>query len=261
MGAGATGTVYLAVTIGTLVPVALKVAHFDVDGTWKGRAEREATVLRVLKHRNIASFIESGQLEDGRHVIVSEYVRGETLSRVARWAGGSLPWRRVVSIGIDVLEALSAAHASGILHRDVKPDNVMLCQDAEGSCAKLVDWGLCFSASLPSITLAGEVLGTTEYMAPERCNEEPYDARSDLYSVAVMLYSLLCGTLPFAANSVRSLIDKCAGVPAPAMRVPPGREKWPSQLDAVVMRGLSFAPDQRFASARAFADELRSVSS
>lgn len=259
VGAGATGTVYLAVTIGDRTPVALKVEHFDADDAWKGRVEREANALRVLKHCNIASFVEAGRLDDGRHVIVSEYVRGETLSRVARWADGSLPWRRAVSICIDVLEALSAAHAAGIIHRDVKPGNVVLCQDAEGSCAKLIDFGLCRDASQPPITLAGEVVGTTEYMAPERCNDEPYDARSDLYSVAVVLYSLLCGALPFAANSTRALIDKCAGVTAPAMRVPLSREAWPSQLDALVMQGLAFAPDERFASAREFADALRAV--
>lgn len=259
VGSGATGTVYLAVTVGGVTPVAIKVEHFDADAEWKGRVEREGNALRVLKHRNIAAFIEAGQLDDGRHVIVSEYVRGETLARVARWADGSLPWRRSVSICIDVLEALSAAHAAGIIHRDVKPGNIVLCQDAQGSCAKLIDFGLCRDESQPAITLAGELLGTSEYMAPERCNDEPYDARSDLYSVAVMLYSLLCGALPFAANSTRALIDKCAGVMPPAMRVPLSREAWPEELEALVMRGLSFAPNERFASAREFADELRAV--
>lgn len=258
VGAGATGTVYLAASVGDRVPVALKVEHFDADDEWKGRIEREARAMRVLRHRNIAAFIEAGQLDDGRHVIVSEYVRGETLSRVVRWADGSLPWRRVVSIAIDVLEALSVAHAAGILHRDVKPANIMLCQDAQGGCAKLIDFGLCRDAGQP-ITLTGEIVGTSEYMAPERCNDEEYDGRSDVYSVAVVLYQLLSGVLPFDPSSTRALIDKCAGVEASAMRVPRAREAWPAELDAVVSRGLAFDPRQRFATASDFADELRAL--
>lgn len=259
VGAGATGTVYLTSRLADREPVALKVEHFDADEEWRGRIEREARAMQVLKHRNIAAFIEAGRLDDGRFAIASEYVRGQTLANVVRWADGSLPWRRAVAIAVDVLDALSVAHSAGILHRDVKPANIMLCQDAQGSCTKLIDFGLCRDAAQPQITLTGEIVGTSEYMAPERCNDEEYDGRSDVYSVAVVLYQLLSGVLPFDPSSARALIDKCAGVEAAAMSVPGAREAWPAALDAMVSRGLSFDPRRRFASASDFADELRTL--
>lgn len=257
IGAGAMGTVYLAERMSDRGAVAVKVEHFDDEQLWRGRLEREAIALRSVVHRNVATVLEHGVLEDGRVAVVFEYVDGESMARVLRWSGGALPWRRVRDIALALLEGVASVHDAGVLHRDIKPSNVLLVR-GEAS-VKLIDFGFCKSESLGSITLAGEVLGTPEFMAPERCNGEPHDLRSDLYSVAVLIYTALTGELPFGEGGMRSMLSKAAGVEAKALRCPPGFEPWPAALDAVIARALRFAPSERFSSARAFADALRAA--
>ncbi len=258
LGAGAMGTVYLAQRFADRAPVAIKVEHFDESGHWRGRLEREAHSLRSVSHRHVARVFEHGVLADGRVAVVFEFIDGESLHNALRARGGSLPWRRVVQSAAQVLEGLAAVHDASLLHRDIKPSNVLLANDPD-SRAVLIDFGFCKNAGLPSITLEFDVVGTPEFMAPERCNDAPYDARSDLYSVGVLLFYALSGELPFGAAGIQSVLSKSAGVEAGPLRCPQGREPWPAALDAAVAKALRFDPEQRFATASAFAERLRAL--
>jgi serine/threonine protein kinase len=258
IGAGAMGTVYLAERLPDRRAAAIKVEHFDEEGLWRGRLEREAQALRSVSHRNVAAVLDHGVLADGRVAVAFDYVDGESLDRVLRGRGGALPWTRAAAIAVDVLDGLGAAHEAGLLHRDVKPSNVLIGREPE-SHARLIDFGFCKSESLASLTQEFDVVGTPDFMAPERCNDEPYDQRSDLYSVGVLLYHSLTGVLPFGASGLQSVLQKSAGVAPQPMALPTGRDPWPSALDAAVSKALSFAPTGRFASAAEFAATLRAL--
>lgn len=258
IGAGAMGTVYLAERLPDRLAAAIKVEHFDDEGVWRGRLEREAQALRSVSHRNVASVLDHGVLADGRVAVAFEYVDGESLDRMLRGRGGSIGWKRAVSIAIDVLDGLGAAHEAGLLHRDVKPSNVLISREPD-SHTRLIDFGFCKSESLASLTQEFDVVGTPDFMAPERCNDEPYDHRSDLYSVGVLLFHALTGALPFGASGLQSVLQKSAGVEPQAMEVPAGRDPWPSALDAAVRTSLRFAASERFASAAEFAAALRAL--
>ena len=256
LGAGGMGEVYLARDLALGRPAALKLLPPDLDASLKPRLMREAEASARLQHPAIATFYEAGDCA-GVAFIAMEYVAGRTLRD--RLCEGPLAAPEAVSMASALLEALSHAHAAGILHRDIKPENVML---PAGGGAKLLDFGIAKvfgSAAGPeeateaALTGAGEVLGTIGYMSPEQLKGAPLDTRSDLFSVGSVLYEALAGARAFpgttAGERIAAILTKD---PAPLQA--PGVT---AELRAVLSRALAREPSQRYPSAAAFLADLR----
>jgi eukaryotic-like serine/threonine-protein kinase len=198
VGAGGMSTVYRAFDITLERPVAIKLLHREIaaDSDQIERFRREARAVAQLSHPHIVTVIDAGE-DDGRPYIVFEFVEGETLKqRIKRL--GRLPVDEAVAYAIEIARALGAAHSRNIVHRDVKPQNVLI--DAEGS-AKVTDFGIARSLDDEGLTADGRVLGTTDYVAPEQALGQPCTAQSDLYSLGIVLYEMLTGEVPFKGEN------------------------------------------------------------
>jgi len=254
LGRGGMGRVYLGVHATSGARVAIKVLSEDCaeHAQLVERFLVEARAVNLIQHGSIASVLDLQHLADGRPYIVMEYVEGPTLRQVT--AGGVAPLGGVAQVIGEVLQALAAAHAAGVIHRDLKPDNVLVTTEGH---AKVLDFGIAkLSAShgpLPR-TQTGVILGTPEYMAPEQISEGLVDARTDLYAVGVMLYEAVTGQRPFdGANDfeiMRAHVD--APVPPPML----ARSDLTPAFEAVILRALQKRPRDRFASAIEMADAL-----
>jgi serine/threonine-protein kinase len=261
LGAGGFGAVYLARHVHTGAPVALKVLKRQLadDQAMVERFLREARAAAAAGSEHLVRVLDAGLSPEGRAFLAMEYLEGGDLRELAR-REGPLAQRRVVDLVCQVLEGLGAAHAHEVVHRDLKPANVFVSRGADGrECAKLLDFGVSKMHQEPGttgLTMTGVAMGTPSYMAPEQFfDARSVDARADLYSVAVMLYELLGGRLPFDANSYAELIVKVrTEAPRPLAEVAPAV---PAGLAQVVMRGLSRERDDRYASAGAFARALQ----
>jgi serine/threonine-protein kinase len=194
IGSGGMSTVYRAFDITLERPVAVKLMHREIasDSDQLERFRREARAVAQLSHPHIVGVIDAGE-EDGRPYIVFEYVEGETLKgRIRRM--GRLPVDEAIAYAIEIARALGAAHARGIVHRDIKPQNVLV--DEEGS-AKVTDFGIARSLDEDGLTADGRVLGTTDYVSPEQALGHDVNGQSDLYSLGVVLFEMLTGDVPF----------------------------------------------------------------
>jgi predicted ATPase len=217
------------------------------------RLRREAQAMARLDHPNIVAVHDIGE-EDGRPFFVCQYITGGDLRGELRGAGGPLPTERALSIAEDLCRALAYAHEHGIVHRDVKPGNIWLTGDGT---AKLGDFGLAAAADHSRLTVAGTFVGTAAYMAPEQALGQPADARSDLYALGCVVYELLTGRPPFLGDDALVVISQHINTApvAPSWHNP----EVPQCLDALVLRLLAKAPDDRPASATAVLDELGRV--
>ncbi|MDP9236727.1 MAG: serine/threonine-protein kinase, partial [Chloroflexota bacterium] len=217
------------------------------------RFRREAQAMARLDHPNIVAVYEVSE-EDGRPFFVCQYITGGDLRGALRTAGGPLPMARALSIAEDLCRALAHAHEHGIVHRDVKPANVLLTGDGT---AKLGDFGMATAADRSRLTLSGAVVGTAAYMAPEQALGQPADARSDLYALGCVLYEMLTGRAPFSGDDALAVISQHVNtVPvAPSWHNP----AVPKPLEALVLRLLAKSPDERPASAQEVAQELRRI--
>ncbi|MGB0092046.1 MAG: protein kinase [Solirubrobacteraceae bacterium] len=198
IGAGGMSTVYRALDETLQRQVAIKLMNREVatDSDQLERFRREARWVAQLSHPHIVGVIDAGE-DEGRPYIVFEYVEGETLKeRIRRM--GRLPIAEAVAYGIEIARALGAAHARHIVHRDVKPQNVLI--DEEGS-AKVTDFGIARTLDEEGLTADGRVLGTTDYVSPEQALGQPVTGQSDLYSLGVVLYEMLTGEVPFKGES------------------------------------------------------------
>src|SRR5215210_6680202 len=247
LGRGGMAEVYLGTDRVLERPVAIKVlgGWLASDERFVERFRREALAAARLAHPHLVAVYDAGSEED-LHYMVMEYVPGATLGDVLEQEGRLDP-RRAVGIARDVASALEVAHRAGIVHRDVKPANVMLAPDGR---TKVMDLGIARTLDGESLTRTTSVLGSPNYLSPEQARGERVDARSDIYSLGCVLYEMLCGRPPFDAESPVAVAYKHVHEmpPAPSALVP----TVPVSLDAVTLRAMAKDPDDRFASAEGF---------
>jgi TolB-like protein len=262
IGAGGMGEVYRARDTKLGRTVAIKVLP-DAIAANHDRRERflhEARATAALSHPNIAMLFEVGQ-EGDRIFLVFEYVAGRTLGQAI--AGRPLPPRLALDLAVQIADALADAHTIGIVHRDIKPDNVMVTPKEK---AKVLDFGLAHwtegglareQAPTMAATASGAVLGTVAYMSPEQALGQPLDGRSDIFSLGVVLYEMLTGANPFAADSptaaLLNVMQKRPLLPTHVIAT------LPRELDPILMKMLAKDPHHRYESAASLAAELRSV--
>ena len=248
LGRGGMGTVYRATDEMLRRDVALKILHplFDDSSV---RFRREAAALARLNHAGIAAIYEL--LEDGDHlVMVMEFVRGQTLQDIIDHVGPFSP-HRAADLCMQVLAALEHAHSAGVVHRDLKPGNLML---TENGSIKIMDFGIARVDGTAHLTSAGAMMGTPAYMAPEQVLGHAIDARADLYAVGVIFYRLICAELPFRAETPFDMAQSHVNdPPTPIEQLRPNVPAW---VGEIVKKALAKSPDQRFQSALEFHDAL-----
>ncbi|HVT57912.1 MAG TPA: protein kinase [Thermoanaerobaculia bacterium] len=219
---------------------------------YKSRFRREARTASILEHPNICTIFETDETPDGRLFIAMAFCPGESLkSRIER---GPLALDQAVSIAVQVAAGLAEAHEKGVVHRDVKPANIMVGGDGR---TRIVDFGIARLDDQTRLTRAGDVLGTTAYVAPEQFLEEVIDHRVDLWSLGVVLYEMLSGALPFASADNRDLaIAIVKREPAPLAALRPGV---PKRLESIVTRALAKRPAERYQSAEELRNDLAAL--
>ncbi len=251
LGSGGMSTVYLARDETLERWVAVKVMHREISDQpdQLERFRREARAVAQLSHPNVVAVIDAGE-DGGYPYIVFEYVDGETLKqRIGRL--GRLAVDEAAAYAIEVGRGLAAAHARQLVHRDVKPQNVLI--DPEGR-AKVTDFGIARSLESDGLTKTGRVLGTTDYVSPEQAMGHGVDARSDIYSLGVLLYEMLTGEVPFEAESVVGVAMKHVNEPLPDVQRQ--RLEISSALAAVVERSTAKDPKKRYRDMAAFLADL-----
>ena len=254
VGEGGMSSVYRAYDTVLERKVAIKVLHehFSRDPEYVERFRREARAIARLAHPNVVTVIDRGEWE-GRQLIVFEHVAGENL-KTAIDRDGPLPVERALALACQIAQALSFAHELGIVHRDVKPHNVLL--DGSGT-AKVTDFGIARALdSDEALTVTGTVLGTGQYLSPEQANGERGDERSDQYSLGVLIYELLTGQVPYTGDNLMAVAMRHVRDPVPSVRAV--RSDVPGRVDAVITRAMSKRPEDRFGSMDALAAALES---
>ncbi len=266
IGQGGMGEVYKAedTKLGRNVAIKLLAADATRDPTAKRRLLKEAQSASALNHPNIVT-IHAIEEADGLDFIVMEYVEGETLKAYIE-RNGALPLTTLLDLGIQICDALEAAHAIGIIHRDIKPANILI---TPRGVAKVADFGLAktmrpntndvdFEAmTLIDLTDAGTVLGTAAYMSPEQTRGEPLDLLSEIFSLGSVLYEAATRTVPFGGPSILAIMHAIATVdPPPPSRV---RPELPREFDLIVERALAKDKNRRYPSALEMGNALRNL--
>jgi serine/threonine protein kinase len=267
IGSGGMGSVYRASEPAANRRVAIKILHAKLAARKDlvSRFRREAMAMSHLSHPNTVRVLTYGELEDGSLFIVMEHLEGRNLNQVVR-REGPLPVDRAVHVLVQACGALQEAHAYGIVHRDLKPENIFICPShvpGQREIAKVLDFGLAkvtereLRPGSVMLTQEGMVFGTPEFMSPEQAQGKTLDARSDIYSLAAILYEVITGKLPFDAKTPMEHIQlHVTRAPIPLdERVP--NKKFPPGLGAVIAKALEKKPDQRYASAADFARALQ----
>jgi len=254
LGKGGMGEVYIGEHIRITKKVAIKFLHHEISGDPEalGRFQQEAQSASSIGHRNIVTIDDFGTMDDGRVFLCMEFLAGQSMSE-AMMAPSGLETIRALDLMIQVCDGLHAAHAKGIVHRDMKPENVFITQPTDmPELVKVLDFGIAKVASNDeqNLTKTGTVFGTPHYMSPEQAlgQKDKIDARSDVYSLGVMLFEIFTGELPFKAESFMGIlsqhITKSPPVPATvtSRNIPP-------QVEEVILKAMAKDQDQRYANA------------
>jgi len=252
VGSGGMSTVYRAYDRDLQRTVAVKVLHsrYADDDEYTERFRREARMAAQLSHPGVVLVIERGDHGD-RPYIVFEYVEGENLKQLVD-REGPLPVERALELAIQVARGLSVAHGKGLVHRDVKPQNILLNGSGQ---AKVTDFGIARSLEMQGgVTQTGAVLGTSDYLSPEQAQGGRVSESSDVYSLGVVLYEMLTGELPFAGDNFVAVAMQHINQPAPW--VTERRPDVPVRLESAVARALAKDPRERFATMAEFCGEL-----
>ncbi|HVU49942.1 MAG TPA: serine/threonine-protein kinase, partial [Polyangia bacterium] len=261
LGEGGMGAVYLAEHPGIGRRVAVKVLHkqFSADEQLLGRLLNEARAANAIRHPNIIEILDSGMREDGTPYLVMELLEGESLGQRIRRVG-RLPVAEAIAFTLQTASALGAAHKKGIVHRDLKPDNLYIVgmnTDESGRITdepmpermKVLDFGIA-KLHMPQPgdsvkTRTGTLMGTPIYMSPEQCRgTKTVDHRSDIYSLGIIFYEMLVGQPPFVSDGFGELVNMHLNVPPPSPRA--SRPEVSQQLDAIVLKMLAKAPEDRY---------------
>lgn len=259
LGAGAMGKVFRATDTAIDAPVAVKVLHPDKARKPHvlARFRREAEILRGLGHPGIVRVLESGRASDGTDFLAMELLEGRTLrDRIRR--GGPLSPEQFLPILVAICDALGAAHQQGVIHRDLKPDNVFLVDAGGRARVKIVDFGLSRLSNSEPITRTGVIIGTPRYMAPEQIRSaKDADARTDIYACGVLAHEALTGSSPFPAEDPRQLLG-CI-LEGRVRELETLRPDLPPRLGAVIRRAMATSPRSRYATIGAFAEAFADV--
>jgi hypothetical protein len=253
VGTGGMSTVYRALDTLLERNVALKLLHphYGDDAEYVERFRREARSVAQLSHPNIVTVIDRGE-DDGQQYIVFEYIDGESVKQLVDRTG-PLPARRVIELGLQMADALAFAHQHGLVHRDVKPQNVLVTEDGE---AKVTDFGIARSLDVEhGVTQTGTVLGTSNYLSPEQARGQTVTPATDVYSLGVVLFELLTGEVPFPGENFVAVAMKHINEPPPSLLEK--RPDVPMRLVYAVERALAKDPADRFPTMDSFAAELR----
>src|SRR6476661_3347882 len=254
LGSGGMSTVYLARDTTLDRGVAVKVMHREMSeqADQLERFRQEARAVAKLSHPNVVSVIDAG--EDGGHpYIVFEYVEGETLKHRINREGALAP-QEAIAYAIEIARGLSVAHARNMVHRDIKPQNILI--DAEGR-AKLTDFGISRQREQDGMTATGRVLGTTDYVAPEQAMGRKVDPRTDIYSLGVVLYEMLVGQVPFAADSQVGVAMKHVNEELPDVQR--RRPEVSAAVALVVERATAKDPAERYQRIGEMIDDLETA--
>ncbi len=266
IGQGGMGAVFLAQQARPVRTVAVKVLlppqHADADQQriFLARFRREADTVAKLEHKNILEIFEYSEAVVNHQplaYLVMPYIRGGTLRERLddmRRAGDYLSFGHVVNYIDQIASALSYAHSLGVVHRDLKPANLLFHQDGR---LLLSDFGIARLAALPSLTIAGNFMGTAEYASPEQASANEVDFRSDIYSLGIILYEMLTNTVPFSGSNPFTVLSQHSYAPVPPMHT--FRQDIPAAVESVVMKALAKKPIDRYQSAVDLATDLRAA--
>jgi tetratricopeptide (TPR) repeat protein/tRNA A-37 threonylcarbamoyl transferase component Bud32 len=251
LGGGGMGVVYKArdVKLGRSVALKFLPPQWSHDESAKQRFMREAQAASATNHRNICVIHNIEETADGRLFIVMAYYEGETLKQ--KLERGPLPIIEAIEIASEIADGLAKAHAQGVVHRDVKPGNLIVSEDG----VKILDFGLAKFADALQLTVPGSTIGTVGYMSPEQARGEEADARSDVWALGIVMFEMLTGSVPFRGTYQEATFHAIKNEPLPSLRA--ARPDIPEALERIVLKALEKDPEKRFQNAREPARDLK----
>ena len=253
LGAGAAGEVYLVENLVMrryeALKVLKKVEQNQADLVAQGRFKREVRASQLLTHQNIVTTYDAGQLADGRSYLTMEYVEGISLHDLIQQRG-PLPIVQACGILAEAADAIHHAHAAGVIHRDIKPHNIILADHPSGKIVRILDFGMAkiLDSKMQDdmlLSADGAIFGTPQYMSPEQCKGAPPDPRTDIYALGCVAFELLLGEPPFRGALAMMFMSHLKTPPRVPSKVDPDAGI-PAELDTIVLKCLAKSVDQRF---------------